>query len=482
MSVFSSQLQALFQQTGLSVYALSKTCGVERTFLHKILNGTRMPASEAVVERIADAMRLSDADAQALYRSYQICRDGVEVYERRAAVGRLLTGLSLPSRESRFDVRRQVDVHAIPPAASDRTTVLRMLKLLLDVEAAQPGGQIHLFCAAEDEFLWRLLGVYMDNRPDLPVRQLICLRSGGTHQALLHNLELLRQVLPLALSGADYQAMVCYGEPSPSALLPNVLLTSRYALLFSDDFSSALLCDDPERVGLIHTLLERQMHLCHPLIRRMLHPLQMIDHYSRINETFSDSPQLKLFVLGPEPCLIPLLTAELIREHLAPPLRTPETIKQVADYCAQSRRMLEQCQVTHYFTAEGVEHFVQNGLLLELPREIYLPLSPAECRALLAQTVALSGRSAGYAPLCLDNNKLGMPENIIVETAANGALSLLYAHPDAGFLAFILEEPTLCNALFDYLESLRQSRFVLSREDSLALLSRAAGRSGSLPS
>ena len=44
-----------------------------------------------------------------------------------------------------------------------------------------------------------------------------------------------------------------------------------------------------------------------------------------------------------------------------------------------------------------------------------------------------------------------------------------------GFLAFVLEEPTLCNALFDYLESLRQSRFVSSREDSLALLSRAAG-------
>ena len=67
-----------------------------------------------------------------------------------------------------------------------------------------------------------------------------------------------------------------------------------------------------------------------------------------------------------------------------------------------------------------------------------------------------------------------MPKNVIVETAANGALSLLYAHPDAGFLAVVLEEPTLCNAVFDYLESLRQSRFAASREDSLTLLARAA--------
>ena len=361
MSVFSSQLQALFRQTGLSVYAMSKACGVERTFLHKILNGTRMPASEAVVERIADTMRLSPQDAQALYRSYGICRDGVEVYERRAAVGRLLTGLSLPSRESRFDVRRQVDVKAIPPAASDRTTVLRMLKLMLDVEAARPGGQIQLYCAAEDEFVWRLLGTYVENRPDLPVRQLICLRSGGTHQALLHNLELLRQTLPLALSGADYQALVCYGEPSPAALLPNVLLTSRYALLFCDDFSSALLCDDAERVGLLRTLLERQLRSCHPLIRPMRHPLEMVEHYSRINETIEGSQQVRLYVLGPEPCLIPLLSPELVEQHLAPSLRAPETLERIDAYCAQSRRMMEQCQVTHYFTRDGLERFLRDG-------------------------------------------------------------------------------------------------------------------------
>ena len=475
MSGFSSQLQAMFQQTGLSVYAMSKACGVERTFLHKILNGTRMPASEAVVERIADAMRLSAADAQALYRSYQICRDGVETYERRGAVGRLLTGLSLPSRENRFDVRRQVDVHAIPPAAADRTTVLRMLKLLLDVEAAQPGGAIHLFCAAEDEFVWRLLGVYMDNRPDLPVRQLICLRSGGTHQALLHNLELLRQVLPLALSGADYQALVCYGEPSPAALLPNLLLTSRYALQFSDDFSSALLWDDPERVGLLRTLMERQLRACHPLIRPMSHPLEMVEHYSRINEQLEGGQQTKLFALGPEPCLIPLLSPELIQRHLVQSLRTPETVERIAAHCAQSRHMLERCQVVNYFTAKGLERFVRVGRLMELPREMYVPLEPEESRALLAQAAEMAGRCPGYSPLLLDADRMGMPENVIVETAANGALSLLYAHPDAGFLAFVLEEPTLCNALFDYLESLRQSRFVSSREDSLALLSRAAG-------
>lgn len=473
MSVFSNHLQELFQQTGLSVYAMSKACGVERTFLHKILNGTRMPASEGVVERIANALRLDPAQAQVLYRQYQVCRDGEEAVERRGAVERLLTGLSLPNRESRFEVRRQVDVQALPPTATDRGTVLRLLKLLLEVEAARPEGRIHLFCASEDEFLWQLLGMYLDNRPDLPVRQLVCLRSGGTHQALLHNLELLRQTLPLALSGADYQAAVCYGERPPALMLPNLLLTSRYALQFSQDFSYGLLCDDPERVGLFHTLMERQLAGCHPLIRPMGHPLQLLEHYTRINEAFEGS-QLRLFALSPDPCLVPFLTPRLLDEHLSGELQDPAAKDLILAYIAQARRMLEHCQVTHYFTPRGLSRFVETGRLTELPQGFYTPLSPAACRGMLADQLELAGRCPGYTPLALDGDRLGMPDRVMVETAANGALSLVYAHPEAGLLAFVLDEPALCNALFDYLESLRQSRCVAGREESLALLRRAA--------
>ena len=481
MSAFSNHLQALFQRTGLSVYTMSKACGVERTFLHKILNGTRIPASEGVVERIADALRLDEDEALLLYRQYQICRDGEEAVERRGAVARLLTGLSLPSRESHFVVHRQVDVREIPPVATDRGTVLRLLKLLLEVEVSHPGGHIHLLCTAEDEFLWRLLGMYVDNRPGLPVRQVVCLRSGGTHQALLHNLEMLRQALPLALSGADYQVVVCYGERSPAPLLPNLLLTSRYALQFSDDFSCALLCDDAERVGLFRTLLERQARGCHPLVRPMGHPLRLLEHYRQINEPLDAGAQMKCFALGPEPCLIPFLTGELLDGHLSPQLRSPETRELILDYSTQVRRMLQRCQVTHYFTVSGLLRFVETGRLTELPDGCYTPFSSGESRQLLARQLELAEECPGYSPLVLDNVRLGMPDKIMLETMANGTLSLLYAHPEAGLLAFQLEEPALCNALFDYLESLRQSRYVTSRERSLAVLRKAAeGEAGEL--
>lgn len=474
MSAFSSHLQDLFQRTGLSVYAMSKACGVERTFLHKILNGTRMPASEGVVERIAGALRLDEGEARLLYRQYQVCRDGEEAVERRYAVEQLLTGLSLPDRDCRFEVRRQVDVQSIPPVATDRGTVLRLLKLLLEVEVSRPGGSIQLLCASGDEFLWQLLGMYMDNRPDLPVRQVVCLQNGGTHQALLHNLELLRQVLPLALSGASYQAMVCYGERPAPLLLPNLLLTSRYALQFSDDFSCALLSDDADRVGLFHTLLERQLRGCHPLIRPMGQPMQLLEHYSQINDQLDMGQRVKLFTLGPEPCLIPFLTAPMLDAHLSHALQEPGIKALILSYAAQCRRMLEHCQVTHYFTPGGLDRLMRTGRLTELPEEYYTPFTSDECRQLIAAQLDQAAACPGFSPLALDSGKLGMPENVILETAANGALSLLYAHPEAGFLAFMLDEPALCNALFDYLESLRQSRYVTTREESLALLARAA--------
>lgn len=472
MSAFSAYLQSLFQETGLSVYAMSKACGVERTFLHKILNGTRLPSCEAVVEKIADTLRLGEEQSKLLYRQYQICRDGGEAYERRSAVNALLTGMILPTHKNTFDVLRRVDVQSIPPVATDRVTTLRLIKLLLDVEMAEPQGLVQLFCGTEEAFLWHLLTMYVDNRPDLPVRQIICLQNGGTHQALLHNLDLLRHTLPLALSGADYQTLVCYGEHVQTTLLPNLLLTSRYALQFSDDFTYAILAEGAQQLELFGALLARRMRSCHPLVRRLKHPLDLLEHYRLVSQPLPGVGEAltKLYTLGSEPCVAPFYTQKLLDDHLCPTLQSPEFKKRILDYSAQCKHMLERCQVTHYFTAQGVHNFMRTGRLTALPADFYAPLSPAARHFLLEQQVSHAAAYPNYAPLALDTEQLHLPENLTLETAANGALSFIYAHPDAGFLALALDDPLLCNAFYDYLERLQQSRYSLSRSDSLALL------------
>ena len=467
MSAFSSHLQALFQQTGLSVYAMSKACGVERTFLHKILNGTRLPASEGVVEQIAAAMQVDQAEASVLYRQYQVCRDGEEAVERREAVERLLTGLNPPGRGTPFVVHRQVDVQSIPPVAGGRGTVLRLLKLLLEVEVSRPQGEVQLFCASEDPLLWQLLGLYLDTRPDLPVLQILCLRRGGTHRALLHNLELLRQALGLALGGDHYQAMACYGA-QPSALLPNLLLTSRYALQFSQDCSYGLLCDDPQRVGLFRTLLDRQLRDCRPLIQPRGDPLPLLEEVRRGGEG------TRIFSLSPQPWALPVLSPPLLEELLTGGTYTPEDRERILSYCAQSRRTLEGCQLTHYFTGSGLARMVQTGQLWELPDPGHSPLSPGVCREVLLGHLEAARACPGYTPVALDGDKLGISAHVVAETAADGRVSLIYRHPEAGPLSLLLEDPALCGALFDYLDSLGHSRFAASREDSLSLLRRTA--------
>lgn len=471
MSAFSNHLQVLFQRTGLSVYAMSKACGVERTFLHKILKGTRIPTSEAVVERIAGALRLEGSEARVLYRQYQICRDGEEAVERRGAVASLLAGLSLPNPSAPFVVRHHVDVQSVPPVATDRGTVLRLLRLLLEVEVSLPQGHIQLFCTSEDELLWQLLGMYLDTRPDLPVLQILCLHSGGTHRALLHNLELLRQTLRLTLTGNRYQAMVYYGAQF-SPLLPNLLLTSRYALQFSQDCSFALLCDDPHRVSLFHTLLDRQLRDCHPLIRSSRDPLHLLEELQRREE--SQDKQEMMFTLAAHPWAMPFLSPQQLEGHLSGAVKGPEIRDQVLSYRTHSRRMMEHCQVTHYFTISGLAHMAQSGRIWELPVNCKSPLSAAECREILAGHLEMAETYPGYTPLALDGDMLELPANVVVEAASSGRVSLICDHPQMGPLSFFLEDPALCNALFDYLNSLRQSRFTKSREDTLSLLRRTA--------
>lgn len=52
MSQFSKTLKKYVSSSNISMQALSKNSGVDRSFIHHILTGNRIPADKAVLENI----------------------------------------------------------------------------------------------------------------------------------------------------------------------------------------------------------------------------------------------------------------------------------------------------------------------------------------------------------------------------------------------------------------------------------------------
>ena len=71
MSTFSRLLNSLVHQKDIAVYPMTQYCGIDRTLMYKYLNGKDYPREQAIVDRMADFMRLSPSESEELRTAWQ---------------------------------------------------------------------------------------------------------------------------------------------------------------------------------------------------------------------------------------------------------------------------------------------------------------------------------------------------------------------------------------------------------------------------
>jgi len=71
MSLFGEYLRALISTNKINIYALSKSAGIERTVIHKIMTGDRLPTDE-YLHKLTEALPLSPEEHQRLMETYNI--------------------------------------------------------------------------------------------------------------------------------------------------------------------------------------------------------------------------------------------------------------------------------------------------------------------------------------------------------------------------------------------------------------------------
>lgn len=97
MSVFAKRLKYYIENSGQTIYSVAITSGVERTMIHRMMKGDRIPTNKNVVMAVARTLLLSPSDTDDLMTAYEISRRGESAYRQLQHVQQLLLDCVKPS-------------------------------------------------------------------------------------------------------------------------------------------------------------------------------------------------------------------------------------------------------------------------------------------------------------------------------------------------------------------------------------------------
>ena len=317
MNTFSSLLHSLVHQKDISVYPMTQYCGVDRTLMYKYLNGKDYPKDQAIVNRMADFMRLSPSEYEELMTAWQIEKIGWKKWNSRRSVENFLLNLpdissfsGTPQKSVSFSSRAcYPDCRALPT----QTALNNVISQVIMDEIQKENGRLCLMLQPDYDYLFHFLMGLGEYEHELPIDHILCLGNSSQSDRAVqdHNLAYLQKILPLYVRALDYNVYYYYDavESHFSNLngLSCLILTSSCAITCTSDFQSGILYGKPEIVQ----MLQKHFDVCREKCSPFFSPIHSIeDTCEMILKFFSENDEY--YSLQPEPCIIPFLTPDLV--------------------------------------------------------------------------------------------------------------------------------------------------------------------------
>lgn len=476
MLLFSEYLRDLLQAKKMTVSALSRLSGVERTALSKALAGQRVLPYDTL-SSIIYHLRLTPAEGQRLRAYYDAQFEKEGIRRAREQVGKLFADLAeldfvTPAFEASQLLMDLPQYAARRSIFSGVTNVQPLLRMVLAQELTRDDPQIALTVPPTDTFLsGELLRRYLDGRMNGEVRQIIAFDSSGTAEDIsLHNLACFCRILPICLlSRRTYHPYYYYDNSVASRYtnpFPYFLVTHSCVVCLSEDGEQAMLLQGEDQVTCYRRHFQFLLSSCYNLIQYTSDPVEILASYDGCTD--SDG----FYMTMDQPCFGRFYDEAIITAHLRPELPFYERLAQVARQRFAKLRTAERFYTL--FSQDGLERFAASGALDDFPTAFVAPFSPGERRRLM---IALAGhiRSGDvvgriFAP--------GMfPNYLSMTTSQRSGIGFFTTERfplQRGFCSVQLREPNLCLAFHQWLLHLPDGEAVLSGEATAAVLEELA--------
>lgn len=468
MLLFSEYLRELLQAKSLTISALSRLSGVERTALSKTLTGHRVLPYDAL-DQVVYHLRLTPREEQRLRAYYDAQFEKEGIRRSREMIGRMFAGLaalefSTPAFESR-QLLLDLDGYARGRSIfSGVTNVQPLLQMVLTEELSRPDARIELTVPPTDVFLGdELLRRYLDGSMQAEVSQIIAFDASGALEDInLHNLECFCRILPICLLSRRHYHPYYYYDNTIAARytdpFPYFLVTHNCVVCLSEDGTQAMLLRGEDQIACYHRQFQSLLSRCYNLIQYTANPVEMLESYHR--HTDPDG----FYMVMDQPCFGRFYDGPFIDEYLRQDLPFGSRLSEAAHQRFARLRTVEQFYTL--FTADGLARFLASGSLDDFPTAFVKPFPPP-VRQQLVLALAREIRSGGITGRLLEPGTF--PDYLSLTTSRRsgvGFFTTAHFPLQDGFCSVLIQEPNLCRAFHGWLTHLPGSDQVLTAEES----------------
>lgn len=466
MSQFAALLSSYMKTKNIRIYSLAQYCSMDRANMYKVINGKRNPTSEQMVHMIADYMRLTYTERRELLQAYHIALVGYDTYFRRENVRKLMETFTDRARSglhaSMFDAQFQHLTEQEPVFISNQKELVRVIHGILALESVS-NKSIKLLLQPTCRDIMESLSYIAAKQKALSIEHIFCINN--TTEVDLQrkdsNLYNLQYIIPLYQFGDCQYTPYCYYDSIMSHgtifnLFQSLVLSSRYALVFSEELEKGILFTQPDVVEQFQELFLTLKKETSPIIHKLDSIKKELSWITQL-----DFGKTKGYAFHRQPCFIPLLPPSFPEKYLKRGLPDREQlIRSILAYMQNEHDHGRPDTTKYIFTEEGVRDFLKTGRLFELPDDVYLPVESGD-RALLIRNLIAACKSGHYRML-QKQAPIAESRLCVHVTSHNGYI--MFQTVQQQLLCLTLEEPGIIQAFYDYLSSLGDSDFYTVEE------------------
>ncbi|MCD8050357.1 MAG: hypothetical protein LUE89_01590 [Clostridiales bacterium] len=472
MSKFSSYLKQLFEASGESIAAVARDIGAERTSIHKALTDERV-LPYRVVQALAGHFRLTLEEQEEFFQYYEMFLQGEDAWRNQQAICDLFNHLT----EMRFTPAAVAQPPAPPSGATlvdGEFAVRTAIRSVLTWEVSQGADvTIRMFLPRGLDLSQDLLELWMTGA-QFHVEELFC-SPVVTGNDCSQDIPLLERVIPLCLvSRGAYAPYYFRDRPGTMEVNPlnYYLITPRYMIHLSRDLSTAEVHTLKPLIRLFSDHFQRLLERCDLLTTCTSSILDVLRRYTELT-----SPDNSFFLLS-QPCFGRYITSAFIQKYLRTDGTIPlETLSSVGEERFSLLRKVEKDYYT-IFSEEGLQLFIDTGVLIEMPPEYVPPIEPAD-RLLFLTQLRREMEEGTVVGLIVRPSYLRLPDYLEVYVDAEGRIHFdttnrfLYG---AYCCDLRLSEEYLCRAFRQFFQSLPNSKMVYPKKDALRILDDGIGK------
>lgn len=472
MSEFSEMLESYVTTKEVNKYQMAKYLSIDRSSLHKIIQGQRNAPSKDLVKRMGKYLELSPYETSELLELYSISLVSPERYYRRKSVHSFLSSFhAQPLKIEMAGFQKsdfQIQDKEVVPFSGTRQSLEYLIYHLVTKENENGKGMIKFLGTPQ---LPGFSNMFPLIQGKTVLRHIL---SFSKYDSILeirddHNFQSLSQIISLyaqfANRGVRYETAYYYGTDfSHSAFppFPYMIVTSQYALSLSGDYQNGLLYKDSETVNYLNQIFDALYEKTTPL----LVPIQDLTSQLALNQKIMSCKSDSEILFQLVPCLVPFIQKIDIRKYLLDDMAQKEYfISAFTTYIQNLIHRHEQIHPLHFCSLNGIRRFLEKGVFDEFSTDFYRPLDKVDRKKVVQQFL----KYAYIYDLRLLREDLGELSNGLKVYLSDSLGYIQFMSSDGNVIVLTLENPNFLSSFKDYFESMDADLYY-PKEEALILI------------